>query len=855
MNLKETKNVLTATFNKELDLGKKRQIVFWYDEEGEFAEDVDRLNLDNVRLLKLTKNNSYTIKYEIEKIDIVSHFLIYAKMQKPSAREDYLLDIFKYSTEFSTDKTTAIMREIGVGDDTLRAVFKKYLKFFNNKERYATFISYGLDNYTEEKIDIAVFSAICRLDICDLETVLNELFVEQLKDTNRYLEAIKKFADIDTFWTLIEKYYGFNLEDKSLEKLMIFFMVTNLDYTLEEKIPKTWQQYVSSKKADCIVFINHFMNHSKDSKVYDIFSDKIESKLNIEQYIKEWDIDNYIKCDVFKAFDKAIINKLVELILNDIEEYDKYSQIILSRRTTHFFNNFKQEYQAINAAIELFKMKKNIGAFIKQSKAYEFIEKYVNEYYVVDKEYRRFYVAFDKVDDRETLMKLREKVENTYVNWFVDELSVKWSNAINDELKDTWNIPLITSQKDFYNTYISQFVTKGERVFVIISDALRYEAAKEFSDMLNVETKGFTEISYMQGVIPSYTKIGMASLLPSSSIEINNKAEMIVDGINSASTVNRENTLSKYCDEVVAIKYKDLAEMSRVEFRRTFNGKKLIYIYHNAIDARGDSAATEREVFNAVDEAFRELKSLVNDLINNVSASNIYITSDHGFIYKRGLITESDKTIKNAEKAAVEKRRFIISDKKEDIEGTICFSLDYILGKDSAKYVIIPRGSNVFKVQGQGSNFVHGGATLQEIVVPVIKFKNDRSKNSKSDVKKVEVKLTNISRKITSAMTYLEFFQTEKVEDKKVHLKLKIYFADEEGNRISNESIIIADSKSTKPEERSYKEKFTLRNMMYDKTKKYYLVMEDEEETVENIYEKIPFNIDIAISNDFEIFL
>jgi len=380
---------------------------------------------------------------------------------------------------------------------------------------------------------------------------------------------------------------------------------------------------------------------------------------------------------------------------------------------------------------------------------------------------------------------------------------------------------------------------------------LWYEAAKEFSDILNVERNGFTEISYMQGVVPSYTKLGMASLLPSSKIEMDDKVGIIVDGINSAGTSNREKILSKYSQEAVAITYKDLVEMSRADIRKAFTGKKLIYIYHNSIDARGDHTSTEREVFNAVDEAFKELKTLVNDLINNVSASNIYITSDHGFIYKRGSITESDKTSKNVEDADELKRRFIISNKKEDMEGTICFSMDYILGKDSGKYVTVPRGSNRFKVQGEGANFVHGGATLQEMVVPVIKFKNDRSKNGKSDIKKVDVKLTNISRKITSAITYLEFFQTEKVEDKKIPLKLKIYFADEEGNRISNENTIIVDSKSIKAEERSYKEKFTLRNMVYDKTVKYYLVMEDEEETVENIYEKIAFNIDIAIANEF----
>jgi hypothetical protein len=113
------------------------------------------------------------------------------------------------------------------------------------------------------------------------------------------------------------------------------------------------------------------------------------------------------------------------------------------------------------------------------------------------------------------------------------------------------------------------------------------------------------------------------------------------------------------------------------------------------------------------------------------------------------------------------------------------------------------------------------------------------------------VKLTNISRKITNRITYLEFFQTETVGDKKVPMRLKLYFVDENGERISNENIIIAESRSDNPKDRTYREKFTLKDISYEKTKKYYLVMEDEEEPVEKIYERIPFSIDLIISNDF----
>lgn len=846
MNLNEIKNVLTETFNRALSEGRKRHIVFWYDENNEFYEDIDELVLENIRLLKLTENNSFTIKYEIEKADTNSHFLIYSNMQKPSPRQNWLLDIMKYSTEFSTDKVSLIMRELGVKEDTLKGVFKKYLKFFNNKERLATFASYGINDFSEEKVDIAVLSVLCKLGVNNLDSVLKALLTEQLSEKNKYIEAIKKFGDIDALWKLIEKRYGFSIQEKKLEKLLMFFMVTNLSYTLEGPIPKAWKDYVSNKKGDCFVFINHFMNHSTTSKVYDRLANNIESKLNIIEQMKGWDIDNYLKCDTFKVFDNAVINKLTEQLVNSIEDYDRYKNIILERRKLHWFKKYEMQYEALNAAIELFKAKKELGGTIRQYNAYQLIDKYTKEYYVIDMAYRRFYAAFDSIEHKEGLMTLREKVENTYVNWYLNELSIKWSNSIDEELKGNWNISGLNQQKDFYELYIKPIISRGERVFVIVSDALRYEAAKEYSNILNVERKAFTQIDHLQGVIPSYTKLGMASILPHKNIELDEHWEVIVDGINSSGTENRQKILSIYCEEAMAIQYKALKEMTRNEFRKTFTGKKLIYIYHNSIDARGDHAATESEVFSAVDDTFKELRTLINELINNVSASNIFITSDHGFIYKRGTLTESDKTKRDMEDAEAINRRFIISNRKEAIEGTTCFSLNYILGEASSKYVITPRGSNRFKIQGQGANYVHGGAMLQEIVIPVIKFKNDRSKHSRNDIKKVEVKLTNISRKITSNITHLEFFQTEKVEAKKIPLRLKAYFADEEGSRISNENIIIADSKSLNPEERTYKEKFVLKNMAYDKTKKFYLILEDEEASVENIYEKIPFIIDIV---------
>lgn len=849
MNLLEVKKVLEQNFNKGPSEGKKRNIVFWYDEEGEFVDDIYKLELDNVKILKLTNSNSFYTKHLLEKKDTESNYLIYSPSAKPNPRDNWLLDIVKYSIEFSTDKAILIMRDLGVKGPSLRNTFKKYLKFFDNKERYRKFASYKLDGYTGEKVDIAVLSVLCRLPAPDFEQVVKKVLISETESENKYLEAIKTFGDIDAFWKLVEKRYGYTFEEKTLSRLLVMLLVTHLSYSFEGHLPETWQQYVSSKKADCIVLISNFMSHITDGKKYDVLADKSDKLLNVKGYMSKWDLEKFINSDTFRAFDKEIIQRLTNILLEGVGEFDKYRDIINKRRTSHWFENYKNEYEALFYALQLLKMEKRIGKTIKGQSAFELVESYTKEYFIMDQFYRKFYLYYDRITNKEPIFLLAERIENTYANWYLNELSVKWSAAVEEELTKDYPMAGISQQKDFYRDYVAPFVRNDERVFVIVSDALRYETAKELIGLINKEIRGIAQTGFMQGVVPSTTKFGMASLLPRKDIAVNEKAEVIVDGINAKGTENRGRILANYSKDALAIAFSDMVDMKRPDYKEMFEGRKLIYIYHNVIDAVGDKPLTEREVFNAVEKAFGDLVFLIKRLVNHISATNIIVTADHGFIYRRSPLTEVDKIGKHDIKAVESGRRYALSDTEQELEETLPISMSYLLGKETRLKAILPKGVIRYKVQGSGANYAHGGVSLQEVVIPVIKFKNVRKNEYKPT--KVEVKLTNISRKITNRITYLEFFQTELAGYKKVPIRLKLYFEDENGERISNENIIIADSRSKNPKDRTYREKFTLKDISYDKIKKYYLILEDEEEPVEKIYERIPFGIDLIISDNF----
>lgn len=842
----EIHRVLIDLFSKELTNGRKRHLVFWYDEEAEFKEDFTELQFENVRKWILTKNNLFATKYELEKKDPSSHFLIYANFPKPLPREDWLYDQFKLGDEFATDKTTVIMRELGINDDSLREIFKNYQIFFNNKTRLQAFQNFKLESYTEETIDLTILAVLSKSALNNIDEILKTLFQKYLTDDHSAIEAIQKYGNEEKLWSLIEKYYGYVRKDRSLESLLTFLMITYLseqNHTLE--FPDQWKDYIGSRITNIVVFIDQWMNHRQDRFFYNALSDRIAESLQIEPIIKTWDIVALQEMDAFRIFDELIIQYLVEQLTEDLSDFDYYSNLLITRRKLHWYPEYKREYEAIHHALQLKRNLHEIDYFIPEQSAMQMFDSYINKYYQIDQAYRNFYLAYDQVENKNQIHLLQEKIEHLYLNRFVEDLAVKWSDSL-QKMKDSgWPIADIPQQKDFYLEFVKPYLEHGERIFVIISDALRYEVAQELMTNLNNERKAVAEITAVQGVLPSYTALGMAALLPYQQMEYLTDGRVCVDGRKSSTLEERGQILAQQVNDSLAVQSQDLKRMNRTKLRETIHGKKVIYIYHNTIDARGDHAATEVEVFSAAEDAINDIRLLVNRLVTDVSASNILMTADHGFLYQRNRLDDSQKLPNKVVDALLTKRRFSLMKDQEQIAGTLTYPMNYLLNQAQELFVTVPKGINRFAIQGAGANYVHGGAMLQEIAIPVITFKNDRSKSSKNIVRKVDVKLTTPTRKITNPITFLTFLQTEKIEDKRLARCLLAYFIDEQGQRVSNENIIIADKTIAQVGERTYREKFVFKSLKYDKRNNYYLVLADEQSGEE--YERYKFTIDITL--------
>ena len=222
------------------------------------------------------------------------------------------------------------------------------------------------------------------------------------------------------------------------------------------------------------------------------------------------------------------------------------------------------------------------------------------------------------------------------------------------------------------------------------------------------------------------------------------------------------------------------------------------------------------------------------------------MTADHGFIYKREKLAEDAKIDKFFERTDRLNRRFIVTEHAYEEIGTQKMSLKDIIDEDDGRYVVYPSTSNVFKLPGGGQNYVHGGSSPQELLIPVIQIRTQRGYVETEDAK---IALISSLQKVNNLILNLDFIQKEAISSVVKPATYKVFFVDGQGRLISNENIHVASSKETDASKRLFKLRFSLKNQTYERSQKYYLVALNEQTGLEVLRHELM--IDIAFSGDF----
>lgn len=207
-------------------------------------------------------------------------------------------------------------------------------------------------------------------------------------------------------------------------------------------------------------------------------------------------------------------------------------QLCEKRSKMHFGEKAGSRYQMLSSAYQMIQA----GNYHCPDSFKDILRQYQETDFGLDYEYRRFYSAYDQIEDTTAFEPLRDLVENIYTNEYLETLLPKWNSAIQEPDAFT-QLPL---QRDFYARNIKN---AKERTVVIISDAMRYEVGKELFRRMQDDPKCSAKLEVQLSMLPSYTRLGMAALLPHTELTMTDDFKVLVDGLPCDNLSERETIL------------------------------------------------------------------------------------------------------------------------------------------------------------------------------------------------------------------------------------------------------------------------------------------------------------------------
>ena len=774
---------VTNTLN---ELFEAHRLVFWYDPEGGMREEFEAYPLGNGEKVEVN-NNEFGLKYRMVREEPTTSFLIYLPYPRPSHADNWFLDLELANHVFNADETSLILQEMGWLEEH-RPFVEEFASFFKSKERKEKLLERLHPEDKERNWKLKMAGVLTKEDP-SIDNILFALLAELANGEQKKWKEIEKFSLQKFIWDEVARSYDYRSKEPSL-----------LDFAIEAFLAAAPCGKDAKLGRDAQVFIKRWKDNSRYAEAFEKTSARLEKELNIEQALCE--IDGYAPIkdqDAFEAIERKVIVEIRNGILQGNLQGDALSKLLDQREASFWFGKYKHLYEAFRAASNLLDGIRLCDLSFTSAK--QAIESYAKTYHEIDRNYR-LYVYHAALGKQATLLdELSEEIERRYANQYLLQVNDRFQSFLDLEAK--WPIEKLNYQANFYREYVLPYAQKGLKVFVIISDALRYEAANELHERILREDRFKSKIEYQLGVLPSYTQLGMAALLPHKELEVKaDNAEVLADGKRTMGLTARAKILADSGYKATAVKANDfLAMNAKEEGRDLSKNHDIIYIYHNGIDAVGDKSETEVKTFEAVEQEFDTLLAVLKK-VAAVNGTHALVTTDHGFLFRREAIDESDFSANPAGKEVkVANRRFSIAQSFEQSSEAKIFQAKELGIQGDAAFAFA-KSINRFRVKGAGSRYVHGGASLQEIVLPVLSV----SKSRTSDIEMVDVDvLRGGSNLISTATAVIGFYQAKPVGEKVLKRELKLVFQSKKGASITESHNVSFDSDADEPQSRERK--------------------------------------------------
>ena len=775
--------------------GERGRIVLWRDATHEYADDVESMvgersanpALRDVRLLTLA-NDPFTVRYRMfgEEGSHARKFLVYMPQPEPALADDWLLDLeLAYGPVFSADKLTMIATEIlpdAPADvkATWLDVMRRYPDFFKNAQRVDRLAAQLTNRDTEQDFMAKMVAVLLGLKDGNhrLQDIWARLLTQYAAGKDDGIAQIERFGLGDFHWSGTRQIYHFELDRSAgpgATPTVKDFVLWLYRLAWNDFMPEGSQSHGGpNERDDAAAYANikrdWGMWHSDITMrgTLRTLSEGVSQTLGMARVVQGMEVHDLAQRDVYEDVDEALIGKLLHELEGGSISDDAVRDIVAERRRGEKLwpgdERLRQGYDYVTAASALQATLRNCTKLLDTMESpSQGMELYASELYKADQAYRHYVMARKQAESFDA-PGLDRMMQGAYAA-YQSALGAAWQQQV-DTLA-AWHFDGVDAQAGFFDREVAPRLESGKKLIVIISDALRYEVAQELAQRMEEENRYTTSLGMQYSVLPSYTQLGMAALLPHKQLAFDaNHYNALVDGKSATGTENRDRILGTVNGK--AVKAQDVLSMTGDEAKELFKSCDVLYVYHNTIDATGDEPASEGSTFEACGNAVRELIALVKKLASG-NATNFIVTADHGFLYQDVPVPETQWLSEKPQGDALyqTKNRFCIGKNLVPGRALTTFVTQQLGLANPASdgiTVQVPNAHKQLRSGGQLKRYVHGGAALPEIVVPVLHINKGRS--AAGDARDVAFDILQRTDRLSSRQLTVEFYQKEPVGGK-----------------------------------------------------------------------------------------
>lgn len=764
-------------------------------------------------LYKVFEGDWFNTKYHLEndwkgkKV-----ILVFRNMTMPVTESQQLefplMDVLKANMEYRDDDYAAFMQQHRIPEKH-RAFMKRHSDELQSTKVYSIIEDYLSPEVFSEDLALRamISSYLGEKKLLDWESIILRMILlgrksEESKRINFFLRLEKNRDAKNAVDDKLNRIFGVSYNPNTLEKMEDVAQVLKYNSITQLLAPNSADSYKSLKLNSAVQMqqINKLFDLGATSKQwrkgFDEALDELASNIRESELINVYGIDAQYFA-MTEALVWPIINHILDVTL--LEDPTSTRQRVSALALKFSENDMVLAALSFIDKVAAFYEKKQKLGSIKLSTPQDYIDRYITDFYIFDQLYRKALESHHRLVSEVvrilSALEIRKNQLDIDYASLANDINVEWLDCVCDT-NDCFESISLPKQEDFYqNEYGS---TDGKsKLVVIISDALRYEVAQELLESLGRE-KHIAKLSAYRAMLPTETKYSKQSMLPHNTLTLvksENGVKMTVDGNFFDTIESRSEHLSSYRPNAICIKYSDYVKNNQATNRDVFK-HPLVYLYHDTIDDAGHGQ-NPIDVIDACRRSIEQLSALVKSLHATMNVVNVIVTSDHGFIYNDLKIEEKDKL--QIQDADIEKKtRYYLTTKHDWVEGIVKFPLDKVsaIQTEQPVFVGVPKGTNRIAASG-GYNFTHGGASLQEMIIPIIHSSQRRSE--KTDFVGVSIMTHNLN--VVSSRLKFNILQEDLV-DMTMQART-IVCAIYQGDKIvSNEITITLDSTEPEPSNR-----------------------------------------------------